>query len=109
MRTLGPFELSDWAQTNMPEESLKLSLKVMKSMLRATSFFSKETSCRLGFAALIVRPDLLHVYRLYALDSPSHKKWNYFGAHPPPPRGGMNLFLDLAHTLVFRTLAAFLA
>lgn len=28
MRTLGPFELSDWAQTKMPEESLK----VMKSM-----------------------------------------------------------------------------
>ena len=35
MRTLGPFELSDWAQTNMPEESLK----VMRSMLRTTSFF----------------------------------------------------------------------
>ena len=48
-------------------------------------------------------------YRLYALDSPSPEKSNYFTAHPPPPRGGMDLFLDLAHTLVFRTLAAFLA
>ena len=42
-------------------------------------------------------------YRLYALDSPSPEKRNYFTAHPPPPQGGMDLFLDLAHTLVFRT------
>lgn len=46
---------------------------------------------------------------VYALDSPTPEKSNYFTAHSPPPRGVMDLFLDLAHTLVNRTLAAILA
>lgn len=46
----------------------------------------------------------LCTYRLYALDSPSPAKSSYCTAHPPPPQGCIDLFLDLAHTLCFRTL-----